>query len=128
MVRTDVRAYAGRARLLARVIDAARRLRSLLLVTRDRRHRSLLNAEAPTKRRYYSEDSISRALKVFEERFGMASEEFYERYRQGEELPYELPRGMANSWAGLYEEYESVRGDEADLAAQVEREIEVAVG
>jgi hypothetical protein len=75
------------------------------------------------KRRYYDQDSLARALRIYEAHFELSSSAFYDLHRAGE-VPDRVPRSMADAWAGLFEEYELLRGqegEEADLAAQVER-------
>jgi hypothetical protein len=74
------------------------------------------------KRRYYDEEVVASALSVYEGHFEMPSSTFYELYRAGE-VPDRVPRSMANTWAGLVEEFEYLRGEQADLAAQVARDL-----
>jgi hypothetical protein len=74
------------------------------------------------KRRYYNEDAVARALSVYESHFELTSSAFYELYRAGD-VPDRVPHSMANAWAGLFEEYEYLRAEEADIAAQVARDL-----
>jgi len=74
------------------------------------------------KRRYYDEESVARALKVYEGHFELSSSDFYELYRAGR-IPDTVPRSMANAWAGVFEEFESLRDEEADLAAHFKRDL-----
>jgi hypothetical protein len=75
-----------------------------------------------TKRRYYDEAAVAGALSVYEGHFELESSEFYELYR-ARNVPERVPHSMANAWAGLFEEYEYLRGQEADLAAQVAHDL-----
>jgi hypothetical protein len=74
------------------------------------------------KRRYYDEENVVSALSVYEGHFELSSSAFYDLYRAGD-VPDRVPRSMADSWAGLFEEYEYLRGEQADLAAQVARDL-----
>lgn len=74
------------------------------------------------KRRYYDQEAVLNALGVYERHFELSSPDFYELYCAGA-VPDRVPHSMANAWAGLFEEYEHLRDQEADLAAQVTRDL-----
>jgi hypothetical protein len=72
-------------------------------------------------RRYSTAVELREALSRFEDRFGMSSVAFYERYASGSLDAGVIMRSSANTWAGLYEEYRDlgVEPAEGDLARHV---------
>ena len=46
-------------------------------------------------RRVYSAESLREGLRAFETHFGLSTEDFYERYRAGDELPSRASSGTS---------------------------------
>lgn len=62
------------------------------------------------ERNYYDASSLARVLRVFEERYGMSSEEFYTSHVSDE--PLEHVSGFhRHTWASFYRDVLRLRGD-----------------
>lgn len=75
------------------------------------------------ERRCYNASGLERALKAYEDHFGLASSDFCEAYSNGEDDPRlkRIPRFDRHVWASLYREFDELSGGR--LVAQVEREL-----
>lgn len=71
------------------------------------------------ERATYNADSLSRALREFEEAFGMSSAEFYTRHREDLDLEH-VPRFERHVWASFYEDVQRMR-DEDHVMDRVSR-------
>jgi hypothetical protein len=68
------------------------------------------------ERRYYTAESLERELRVFEDRYGIGSQEFYETYRTNE-VPPEIPGFEGFVWADTYSELCRLRADSSVVVA-----------
>ncbi len=75
------------------------------------------------KKKYYNADSLERALLTLERRYGMGSEDFYERAISSSTVEG-VPRYVRNLWASLYRDFCRLSGD--DFASTVRRTLELA--
>jgi hypothetical protein len=75
------------------------------------------------ERRIYNADSLTRALREFEDAYGLPSEEFYAKHLAGEDLA-EIRRFDRHVWASFYEDVVRMeKGD--DLMGRVGRSFAV---
>jgi hypothetical protein len=58
----------------------------------------------------YDASTLRRALIEFERAYGLDSDEFYGLYREGGELPAELPRFDRHVWASFVEDVRRLEG------------------
>lgn len=84
------------------------------------------NTERRMPRRYYNGPALKRTLQAFEERFQLASADFYDAYLEPEDSSVlrEVPLFERHVWADLYRE--SRRVDGSDFAERAQRELELA--
>jgi len=78
-------------------------------------------------RSYYNAHALERTLHSLEQRFNLATPEFYEAHQaEGDDSPLlrEVPRFERHVWASLYAELRRLNGD--DFAERAERELELA--
>jgi len=71
------------------------------------------------ERRYYNASSIERTLRVFEQKYGMTSEDFYAAHLVDDDL--HLPRSHRQSWAMFCRTWMRMTG--GGFAAQAAREL-----
>ena len=58
----------------------------------------------------YDATTVRGALSEFEHAYGLDSDDFYARYREGGELPAELPRFERHVWASFVEDAHRLEG------------------
>lgn len=73
---------------------------------------------------YYDLNSLSKALELLEERYGISSEEFYESHKADGQAVAEIPGFHRHLWASFYQDVRRMNGSE--FVASVERTLEHA--
>jgi hypothetical protein len=76
------------------------------------------------EKRYYDAASIERTLRVFERKYGLSSEEFFEAHVADDERVAEMPGWHRQPWASFYRTWLRLSG--GGFAAQAARELELA--
>ncbi len=73
---------------------------------------------------YYDLSSLSKSLSLFEERYGIPSDEFYESHKVDGPSVAKVPGFHRHLWASLYLDVRRMNG--SDFVAGVERTLEYA--
>jgi len=73
---------------------------------------------------YYDLSSLSKSLSLFEERYGLSSEGFYEAHKTDSPAVAKIPGFHRHLWASLYLDVRRMNG--SDFVAGVERTLEYA--
>jgi hypothetical protein len=73
---------------------------------------------------YYDLSSLSQSLSLFEERYGISSEDFYEGHKIDSPAVKKIPGFHRHLWASFYLDVRRMNG--SDFVAGVERTLEYA--
>ena len=73
---------------------------------------------------YYDLNSLSKALGIFEERYGLSSEEFFESHKSDGPVASKVPGFHRHLWASFYLDVQRMNG--SDFVAGVEGTLEYA--
>lgn len=73
---------------------------------------------------YFDLSSLSKSLSLFEERYGISSEDFYESHKIDSPAAAKIPGFHRHLWASLYLDVRRMNG--SDFVAGVERTLEHA--
>ena len=77
------------------------------------------------QRTSYNSGTLKATLAVYENRFGLSSDDFYAAHVEDAPLVESIPGYHRHLWASMYRELQML-GEQGDLPRRIERELELA--